>query len=256
MDDGTTRRAPPPPRGDGTPLPPAQAITPGSLPAMPAHAGARQRYLALVRGDAQGVGPALQRIGLSAASVLYCLAVRVRNLGYERGCLRSTRVPAPVVSVGNLTVGGTGKTPFVEHVAGFYRRRDVRVAVLSRGYGADHGPNDEALVLEENLPDVPHLQGADRAALARSAIEELESDTFGPGRRLSAPPFVPRLGRGAARRDRPLGPRPAVAARPVARAEDRVAAGAPRRPDTLRSDFGGRKDAAATGSGPAGTRRR
>ncbi len=78
--------------------------------------------------------------------------------------------------VGNLTVGGTGKTPFVEHVAGFYRRRDVRVAVLSRGYGAETGPNDEALVLEENLPDVPHLQGKDRVALARAAIEELESE--------------------------------------------------------------------------------
>ena len=175
MDDGITRRAPPP-RGDGTPLLPAQATTPGSLPAKPAHAGARQRYLALVRGDAKGVGPTLQRLGLSAASVPYGIAVRLRNLGYDRGWLRCARVPAPVVSVGNLTVGGTGKTPFVEHVAGFYRRRDVRVAVLSRGYGAEHGPNDEALVLEENLPDVPHLQGADRAALARSAIEELESE--------------------------------------------------------------------------------
>ena len=82
-------------------------------------------------------------------------------------------MPAPVVCVGNLTVGGTGKTPFVEHVAGFYRRREVRVAVLSRGYGAETGPNDEALVLEENLPDVPHLQGKDRVALAFSAIEEL-----------------------------------------------------------------------------------
>ncbi len=176
MDDGTTRRIPPPPRGDGTPLPPAQAITLGSLPATPAHAGARQRYLALVRGDSKGVGPTLQRIGLSAASVPYGLTVRLRNLLYDLGWLRARRAPVPVVSVGNLSVGGTGKTPFVEHVAGFYRRRDVRVAVLSRGYGAEHGPNDEALVLEENLPDVPHLQGADRAALARSAIEELESE--------------------------------------------------------------------------------
>jgi tetraacyldisaccharide 4'-kinase len=52
----------------------------------------------------------------------------------------------------------------------------VRVAVLSRGYGADRGPNDEALVLEENLPDVPHLQGADRVALAGVAVEELEAE--------------------------------------------------------------------------------
>jgi tetraacyldisaccharide 4'-kinase len=50
------------------------------------------------------------------------------------------------------------------------------VAILSRGYGSRRGRNDEALVLEENLPDVPHLQGPDRVALARVAVEELESE--------------------------------------------------------------------------------
>src|SRR5262249_31147228 len=54
----------------------------------------------------------------------------------------------------------------------------LRVAILSRGYGSDQGPNDEALVLEENLPDVPHLQGPDRAALAAVAVEELESEVL------------------------------------------------------------------------------
>src|SRR5262249_14422746 len=46
------------------------------------------------------------------------------------------------------------------------------------GYGVEQGRNDEALVLEENLPDVPHLQGADRVALARIALEELESEVL------------------------------------------------------------------------------
>jgi tetraacyldisaccharide 4'-kinase len=50
--------------------------------------------------------------------------------------------------------------------------------VLSRGYGGAGGRNDEALVLEENLPDVPHLQGPDRVALARTAVEELESEVL------------------------------------------------------------------------------
>jgi tetraacyldisaccharide 4'-kinase len=66
----------------------------------------------------------------------------------------------------------------VEYVARFYRERDRRVAVLSRGYGTTTGANDEALVLEANLPDVPHLQGADRARLARVAAEELESEVL------------------------------------------------------------------------------
>jgi len=84
----------------------------------------------------------------------------------------------PVISVGNLTLGGTGKTPCVEYIARYYRQQDLRVAILSRGYGSRAGPNDEALVLEENLPDVPHLQGPDRAALAEVAIEELESEVL------------------------------------------------------------------------------
>ena len=80
--------------------------------------------------------------------------------------------------MGNLTLGGTGKTPTVEWVARWFRRRGVRVAILSRGYGQAAGLNDEGRVLEENLPDVPHLQGPDRVALARVAVEELEAEVL------------------------------------------------------------------------------
>ena len=58
------------------------------------------------------------------------------------------------------------------------REHELRVAILSRGYGAEAGRNDEAMVLEENLPDVPHYQGADRVALAQTAVEELESEVL------------------------------------------------------------------------------
>jgi tetraacyldisaccharide 4'-kinase len=103
---------------------------------------------------------------------------RLRNGLYDRGWKQSQKVAVPVISVGNLTLGGTGKTPCVEYVADFYRQRDLRVAIVSRGYGSHSGGNDEALLLEENLPDVPHLQGPDRAALARAAFEELESEVL------------------------------------------------------------------------------
>jgi tetraacyldisaccharide 4'-kinase len=135
-------------------------------------------YRALVSGQARGIGPGLARCGLWGASLLYGGAVRLRNALYDRHWLRVHRAEVPVVSVGNLTAGGTGKTPCVEHVARFYRGLDLRVAILSRGYGAAAGPNDEALVLEDNLPDVPHLQGANRATLAASAVEELESEVL------------------------------------------------------------------------------
>jgi tetraacyldisaccharide 4'-kinase len=135
-------------------------------------------YHALIRGEHKGPGPAFQRLGLWVLSLPYGAAVRLRNWAFDRGWRQTEQAPVPVVSVGNLTAGGTGKTPCVEHVARFYRGRELRVAVLSRGYGAAAGPNDEALVLEQNLPDVPHLQGADRAALARVAVEELESEVL------------------------------------------------------------------------------
>jgi tetraacyldisaccharide 4'-kinase len=135
-------------------------------------------YLALVSGLRLGLGPSLLRGGLWAASVPYGWATQIRNWAYDRGVRRPRRVPMPVVSVGNLTLGGTGKTPCVEYVARFYGTRGRRVAILSRGYGNRRGRNDEALVLADSLPDVPHLQGADRVRLARAAVEELQCEVI------------------------------------------------------------------------------
>lgn len=133
-------------------------------------------YRAVIRGERTGPLARLSRLGLQAASWPYRLGAAWRNRQYDRGRRSIHRAPVPVVSIGNLTLGGTGKTPCVEYVARFYRERGLQAAILSRGYGSDAGPNDEALVLEENLPDVPHLQGADRVALAEIAVEELEAE--------------------------------------------------------------------------------
>jgi tetraacyldisaccharide 4'-kinase len=130
-----------------------------------------------VRGK-PGVSPALARLGLAAAALPYSAVVRARNLAFDRGWKAVHKAAVPVVSVGNLTLGGTGKTPAVEYVARVLRELDRQVVLLSRGYGVEQGPNDEAMVLEENLPDVPHLQGRDRVELARTAVEELEADVL------------------------------------------------------------------------------
>lgn len=135
-------------------------------------------YRSLVSGERRGVWPTLLRSGLWAASVPYGWATDWRNRLYDRGLRECTRVAVPVISIGNLTLGGTGKTPCVEYVARFYRDRQRRVAILSRGYGSDRGRNDEALLLEVNLPDVPHLQGSDRVALAGEALERLRSEVL------------------------------------------------------------------------------
>lgn len=128
----------------------------------------------IMSGRRRGPLATMARSGLWLASLGYGAGVRWRNRRFDRR--GGMYAAVPVISVGNLTVGGTGKTPCVEYLAGFFRRHDVRVTILSRGYGASQGPNDEALVLEANLPDVPHLQGPDRVALATTAVEELEAE--------------------------------------------------------------------------------
>jgi tetraacyldisaccharide 4'-kinase len=135
-------------------------------------------YFNLISGRRRGLWAALQRGALWLLSKPYGWATRLRNGLFDRGWKRTHRAPVPVVSVGNLTLGGTGKTPCVEYVARYYRRQGLLVATLCRGYGSSAGRNDEVRVLEMNLDDVPHLQGADRVALARAAAEELESEVL------------------------------------------------------------------------------
>lgn len=118
----------------------------------------------------------LIRGALRVGEVGYAAAMRLRNRRYDRGRATAHKVDAAVVCVGNLTLGGTGKTPVVEWLAGWFRSQSVRVSIVSRGYGVEQGSrNDEALELEQKLPDVPHLQHADRVEGARTAIEEFES---------------------------------------------------------------------------------
>ena len=126
----------------------------------------------LVRGRRRGVVAGLLRGMLRLAEIPYGWAVRYRNARYDRKAATIHGVDAHVVCVGNLTLGGTGKTPLVEWLARWYGSRGARVAIVSRGYGArDGAPNDEALELAHALPGVPHVQNADRVAAAREAID-------------------------------------------------------------------------------------
>jgi tetraacyldisaccharide 4'-kinase len=130
----------------------------------------------LVSGRRRGVTAAAARLGLRLVEEPYTWAVAWRNRRYDRGATEICRSGVPVVSVGNLTLGGTGKTPMVQWLARWFRQQGIRVTVISRGYGAERGArNDEALELAQDLPDVPHLQNPDRVAAARRAVEECGS---------------------------------------------------------------------------------
>jgi tetraacyldisaccharide 4'-kinase len=129
----------------------------------------------LVSGRQKGAKATVLRGILRLAETPYALAMRIRNRRYDTGSAESHDAGVPVISVGNLTLGGTGKTPLVEWIARKMRQSQVRVAIVSRGYGAEEsGYNDEALELELSLPDVPHLQNPDRVSAAQVAVEELE----------------------------------------------------------------------------------
>ncbi len=138
----------------------------------------QDRYLRLIQGPPGGPIAHVAMWSLRSVAIPYGAAIALRNLGFDRGWLGVYRAEVPVVSVGNLTVGGTGKTPMVEWVARWFRRHGRRVAILSRGYKQVQGINDERRVLEENLPDVPHLQDRDRSRSARVAVEELEAEVL------------------------------------------------------------------------------
>jgi tetraacyldisaccharide 4'-kinase len=129
----------------------------------------------LVSGDRRGVVATFTRGVLRLAEVPYSLGVRWRNRQFDAGARPIERVAVPVISIGNITLGGTGKTPMVEWICRWLRKRGIRVTIISRGYKSQDGAsNDEALELEQKLPDVPHVQNPDRVAAARMAIEEFE----------------------------------------------------------------------------------
>lgn len=133
--------------------------------------------------------PAWLRWLLWPAEQLYRLGLRLRAAAYRRGWLEARRLPATVISVGNLTVGGTGKTPMVMLLATWLRQRGLHVGVLTRGYGrrerrplvingqgevSHYTPElmgDEPVLLARRLPEITIGIGADRWALAQQIIQ-------------------------------------------------------------------------------------
>ena len=108
---------------------------------------------------------------LAAAEQVYRAGLWAVRQGYRRGFVRAHRMPVPLISVGNLTWGGTGKTPLVMHLARALEKKGHRLAVLTRGYGGD-----EAALMTQRLQPIPVIVGADRVRTGRRAIEEMGAD--------------------------------------------------------------------------------
>ena len=110
------------------------------------------------------------RLVLRALSFFYYIGIKLRGLLYWMGIFRSRKLPAKVISVGNLTVGGTGKTPFVLYLAEKLSKGS-KVGVLSRGYGAGSKAmeDDENMALPEN---VVRATNPDRFSAGQKLIKE------------------------------------------------------------------------------------
>jgi len=127
---------------------------------------------------------------LQLLSILYGWMVRARVFSYSTGLRRSKRLSCPVISIGNITVGGTGKTPLVITLARELMGRGIPTAILSRGYKAQHSSNpwvsdgktiylspaasgDEPFQMAKNLKGIPVLIGRDRYANGQLALQRL-----------------------------------------------------------------------------------
>lgn len=145
------------------------------------------------------INPQMNSITLALAPFgrLYGFAMKARRALYRSGRFSTRELGAPVISVGNLTTGGTGKTPLVEWIANELALKGRRVCILTRGYGrpssgtrvivsngseilADaNQAGDEPLLLAERLKDLAAvICDADRVSAASWAVENLKSDAF------------------------------------------------------------------------------
>jgi len=116
--------------------------------------------------DPQG-GARVARGALAPAAALYGGVAALRNRLFDSGFRRAERAPIPVVSVGNLTVGGSGKTPISAWIAARLSEMEARPAVVMRGYG-----DDEPLLHREMNPEIPVVTDARRIRAVREAARQ------------------------------------------------------------------------------------
>lgn len=133
---------------------------------------------------------------LAPLALAYGFIQSLRALLYRIGILKSFRLPRPVISIGNITVGGTGKTPVTAHIARLLLDQGYRVAVLSRGYGgslegqtvvvsdgatvmlSSRECGDEPFLLASTIPGLMVVIGSDRYAAGLLAMQQLDPDVF------------------------------------------------------------------------------
>lgn len=156
-----------------------------------------QLYLyKLVHGEQPGHFAAFLLGLLQGFSMIYGWAVRLKLRLYRHGLLKQHKLPCHVISLGNITVGGTGKTPTAQRLAMIIRDMGYRVVILNRGYRAGWRgkvglvsdgnkiymtateAGDEAYLLAKSLPGISVVIGRDRIITGEYAVKELKADVI------------------------------------------------------------------------------
>jgi len=134
-----------------------------------------QSYRRLISGQSTGSSASILRFLLAAGAIGYWPVVRLRNLLYSTRLLKAHHVDAAVICVGNITVGGTGKTPLVVWLYKLVARNS-KCAILTRGYKARAHENadfeDEIAIFAESCPEAEVIVNPDRVAGAAEAIDK------------------------------------------------------------------------------------
>ena len=133
----------------------------------------RKYFYNIITGKSRVVLGSTLKPLLILLSFLFFVIVKTRYVFYKTGILRSAKLKRPVISVGNITWGGTGKTPLIEALIHRFLQKRKRVALLTRGYG-----NDEEKVIFQCFPEVDILSGKNKLSNALQAQKNLDLDLF------------------------------------------------------------------------------
>ena len=129
----------------------------------------QQAMREIMSGRRRGAGASLLRAALATVAGPYAGTMWLRRWMYRRALLPSRRAKVPVICIGNITTGGTGKTPMVAWVVGRLKAAGCNPAILTRGYRPAAGQSDEAELLK-HLCDAPVVINGDRPAGAAQAV--------------------------------------------------------------------------------------
>jgi len=130
-------------------------------------------YRKLISGQSRGLSAIFLRFCLGFAAAGYSLIIRLRNFLYSKGWLKAHQASAIVFSIGNITTGGTGKTPLVIWLCNLLRQKNVPCAILTRGYKTEKGIiSDEPAIIAECCPQAKVIVNPDRVAGAVEAIDK------------------------------------------------------------------------------------